>query len=326
VNREHVASGLLALLAALAIGGVAAALDARRGGTGAGSGGGSGVGIGENTRFSLGGGISVDATRVTLPDWLVAVVAVVVLLVAVYGLYELYREYGRRRLAGAAAAGVALTALLYGLVLALRAVDGDPGPGLPREGRPSLQSGGAGGTAEQVTRAVDPPTALLVALGVVLLGAVAVIVRATGDRPVGIDAVPAGDDAPGDVAAVADAAGRAADRIDGDADLDNAVYRAWREMTADLPVDDPASSTPGEFADAAVAAGMARDDVAELTDLFEAVRYGDHTVTDARADRATAALRRIEATYGDGDGDERSGPTAARDAPPGPDAAGGEDA
>jgi hypothetical protein len=301
VNREHVTSGLLALLATLAIGGIAASLDARRGGTGAGGGGGSGVGIGENPRFSLGGGgISFEASEAVLPDWLAAVLGVAVLLVAIYGIYELYREYGLRRIVEAAAAGVVMTVLLYGFMLLLRSTDDGIGVGRS-DSRPSLPAGGTDSTAEQVTRAVDPPTALLVALGVVLLGAVALIIRATGDQTVDIDAVPAvGENAPGDVAAIADAAGRAADRIDDDADLDNTVFRAWREMTADLAVDNPESSTPAEFADAAVAAGMAPDDVAELTELFEDVRYGDRPVTEERAARARTALRRIEETYGDG--------------------------
>jgi len=100
--------------------------------------------------------------------------------------------------------------------------------------------------------------------------------------------------------AVADAAGRAADRLDAADDLENAVYRSWHEMTAHLDVERPDASTPAEFADAAVDAGMDRDDVAELTRLFEAVRYGDAPATAERAERATAALRRIERTYGDG--------------------------
>ena len=70
-------------------------------------------------------------------------------------------------------------------------------------------------------------------------------------------------------------------------------------MTTHLPVDNPASSTPAEFADAAVAAGMDREDVAELTRLFEAVRYGDEPITPEREDRAVAALRNIERSYGD---------------------------
>nr|WP_305794393.1 DUF4129 domain-containing protein [Halomarina rubra] len=63
----------------------------------------------------------------------------------------------------------------------------------------------------------------------------------------------------------------------------------------DLPRE---TTTPGEFAAAAVDAGMSRDDVAELTRLFETTRYGGRTVDADREERATTALRRIERTYG----------------------------
>nr|WP_282594522.1 DUF4129 domain-containing protein [Halomarina salina] len=59
------------------------------------------------------------------------------------------------------------------------------------------------------------------------------------------------------------------------------------------------TSTPGEFAAAAVDAGMSRDDVGELTRLFERTRYGGVAVDEGREQRATTALRRIERTYGD---------------------------
>lgn len=94
-------------------------------------------------------------------------------------------------------------------------------------------------------------------------------------------------------AAVAEAAGAAADRIGGEAATDNAVYRAWREMAASLDVADPGATTPGEFADAAVDAGFDPDAVAELTAVFERVRYGDADA-GTYADRAAAALRRVE--------------------------------
>lgn len=94
-------------------------------------------------------------------------------------------------------------------------------------------------------------------------------------------------------------AGEAADRLDESGDVDNEVYRAWREMTDHLEVDRPESSTPGEFATAAVAAGMDRQDVSELTDVFEEVRYGGLPPTSEAEERALAALRGIERSYGE---------------------------
>lgn len=98
-------------------------------------------------------------------------------------------------------------------------------------------------------------------------------------------------------AAVGSAAGRAADRIDEGTAADNEVYRAWQEMTTLLEVERPDSSTPREFADAAVDAGLERDHVEELTRLFEDVRYGDVETTAAMEERAVSVLRRIETEY-----------------------------
>lgn len=298
MNREQVANGLLALLAVLALGGVAATLDAP-GGSGGGAGTDEGTGVGSGPQFSLGGGFEpVDTTAPTLPEWVAILLGVVLLLASAYGCYELYREYGPRSILEAAVVGIIATVTIYLLLSAIRRSEADLGAG-PQQGEPSLPSGGAG-AAETATRAVDPPTALLAVLGALLLGAVAVILRATGDQRAGLEDATAEEEPPSsDVTAVAAAAGRAADRIEADTDIENAVYRAWREMTVDLPVANPETSTPAEFADAAVEAGMDPDDVAELTELFEAVRYGDRPVTEARADRATAALRRIERTYGE---------------------------
>ncbi|GAB3674471.1 DUF4129 domain-containing protein [Halopiger thermotolerans] len=110
------------------------------------------------------------------------------------------------------------------------------------------------------------------------------------------------DDPASDAAAVGSAAGRAADRIDdAGSDVDNEIYRAWREMTDRLEVDRPDSSTPREFAAAAVEAGIDREHVDELTGLFEAVRYGDVETTPEMEARAVDVLRRIEDEYATGD-------------------------
>jgi hypothetical protein len=96
-------------------------------------------------------------------------------------------------------------------------------------------------------------------------------------------------------------AGRAADRIDDatDAVAHNEVYQAWEEMVDHLDVDDPDSTTPGEFASAAVDAGMQQEDVTDLTRLFEDVRYGGQDPTDSRERQARETLRRIERRYTD---------------------------
>jgi len=116
-----------------------------------------------------------------------------------------------------------------------------------------------------------------------------------------------GDQAGGVAATIGELAGEAADRIEDDTgtSVENEVYRAWREMTRPLDVDRPESSTPAEFATAAVEGGVSRTDVDELTELFEEVRYGGYAPDEDRERRAVDALRRIEEQYSDDEG-ERS--------------------
>ncbi|KTG10604.1 hypothetical protein AUR64_08015 [Haloprofundus marisrubri] len=155
-------------------------------------------------------------------------------------------------------------------------------------------SSGLTGAGETIT---SPTLLLLVVLGVVLVGAVLLLFVSTGDDDEVVERSDDTTEPVPDVAALGEAAGRAADRIEANADTDNEVYRAWTEMTGLLDVERPQTSTPAEFAAAAEDAGMAREDVRELTDLFEQVRYGDSEVTADREERAVSALRRIESTY-----------------------------
>jgi len=133
--------------------------------------------------------------------------------------------------------------------------------------------------------------ALLLSLGLVLRWP-----RGGGeaDNPVDPESEP-------DTAALGEIAGRAADRIEegSPGDGENEVYRAWREMTTRLDIENPETTTPREFQQASVDAGMAPDDVRELTRLFERVRYGGESATTDREERAVQVLRRIESTYGE---------------------------
>ncbi|MDS0280994.1 DUF4129 domain-containing protein [Haloarcula onubensis] len=166
-------------------------------------------------------------------------------------------------------------------------------------------NGSNGSAAAGVTSGAPPPESLwtLGAVGsfVVVAVAGAVLLRGTGTETWstrdGEERTEAADRVDRRTA-VGDAAGRAADRLAAEAAPENAVYRAWREMTAALDVSNPAATTPGEFAAAAERAGMDADDVATLTDLFESVRYGDSAPTDERERRAERALRNIERAYG----------------------------
>jgi hypothetical protein len=166
------------------------------------------------------------------------------------------------------------------------------------------ESSGAG--EGQTGGAQDLPLAVVAVIAVLAVAAVGAVLVTREDDDDPFEALEESDGEHGeeglvDVDEFAAAAGRAADRIEDTDDVDNEIYRAWVEMTAHLDVPHPESSTPGEFAVAAVDAGVDREDVRELTDLFERVRYGHTAATNERENRALDALRRIEAQYGGDD-------------------------
>lgn len=153
--------------------------------------------------------------------------------------------------------------------------------------------GGAGGAVTTV----QPPLSVVVGITVLFaLVAVAALISATGSQE-----FEAMDDEQyaeaADLEQFAEAAGRAADRIEKyDADVDNAVYEAWNEMTQLLNVENPATTSPREFAGEAIDIGMHEDDVDRLTTLFEEVRYG-HMDPEPREELAIDTLRTIQENY-----------------------------
>jgi hypothetical protein len=177
--------------------------------------------------------------------------------------------------------------------------------GLPFGGNESSflpRGGGQGSSLAQGTGVSTPNAVLGVLLVVALAGAVLLLFVSTADEEEEPDEPEGEPERMADVAAVGRAAGDAADRIEGEADVENEVYRAWDEMTRLLELPNPEAATPAEFAAVAVDAGIDADDVSELTDLFEAVRYGGVDPTEDRERRAVAALRRIEDEYADAEG------------------------
>lgn len=152
-----------------------------------------------------------------------------------------------------------------------------------------------------------PPLLVVGVLGVVLIGAVVLLISATGsdDELETIEEEDDGVESP-DSSQFARAAERAADRIaQSNVPVDNAVYQAWAEMTALLDLSNPDTSTPMDFAESAVEAGLNPDDVKSLTTLFTEVRYGRRD-PEEREELAMDILRNIESTYGT-TGDESGG-------------------
>lgn len=311
VDGETARRVAFALLAVAALAAAAATIDTTvTGGVGGGIGGASGGPDADPSDPVFGpppeaGAAAVGSICVPVLARPPVVAALVAALIA--GHYAVYRRTGTREsvIATAVGVGLPLTAL-WGILTACRLGPAFEVPALGGFGGFPIPVGSGGlGSGATGDGSVATPTVLFgLLLLVALVGALVLLFAATtddsdpdadvtGDRPE--------DEPDADVRGVGAAAGDAADRIESDADVGNQVYRAWVEMTAYLDVDRPDSSTPGEFAAAAVDAGMDPDDVDELTRLFERVRYGDERATDARAERAVAALRRIESAYSGGE-------------------------
>ncbi len=295
--RETFRSTTLAGLAVLAVALAAATLDstvAPRGTGRSGSVGPGGEGRGGLIPLPNAEPPIEEATTLPFPAELLAALGLVVLLLMLAYVLRYYRRTVRIVLVV-----TVLLGLSYLLIQSLFALATPPDPWVLPPGDGRIFGGAGGGGGGDTTPSRGPSLALLFVLGlVVVVGAILGLRRtATGDGEEAMDEAGSG---PAEVAAVGRAAGRAADRIERETDVDNEVYRAWREMTELLDVDEPGTSTPGEFAAAAVEAGLGHEDVEELTRLFEDVRYGERRPSAERERRASAVFRRIEDRYAGG--------------------------
>ncbi|MDY6817666.1 MAG: DUF4129 domain-containing protein [Halobacteriales archaeon] len=219
------------------------------------------------------------------------------LLFVLVGSYLLKRRYNILVPLAILSVATPPAVLIHALFTACRTAS-EPGVGLLGGNQSARISVGAGSGSGGGAPGATPTTGLVLfaILGIALVVAVVMLLQTSGDDVTEEIEEPTSVQQP--QAAIADAAGRAADRLENDANTDNEVYRAWREMTEYLDVSNPRSSTPAEFASAAVEAGMVREDVDELTRLFEEVRYGGAEPTPDREERAIETFRRIEDTYG----------------------------
>ncbi|SFS55220.1 DUF4129 domain-containing protein [Halostagnicola kamekurae] len=301
VSRNDLALRIGAALAAIvSIGLVAATIRSplETGGTG-GSGGGEdgGSGVGGQSGFQSGGGESV-------PEFFEYLVYALLIVVAIAIAW--YLLFHRRELLGMVAAVIAVVGVLVLLVWLFMELGGDPNLEPPNRSAGSQPGQGGGnpgqGERERTPISIGPLVGVLAVITAIFAGALVLTNRRSdGDELAASEESGLEDDI--ERAAVGEAAGRAATRIEAaDDDVDNEVYRAWEEMTELLEVDRPETSTPGEFADAAIDAGLAREHVKDLTRLFEAVRYGGVETTAEMEARAVAVLREIETEYAD-DGD-----------------------
>ena len=325
MKRETLAAVVLALLAVVALGVAAATLDTAVTGGGGGFGGdsaGSGAGPSETSddvsvSDSPGGEAGVSLPTVCY-EWLreppaLLLFGLLLLTIALFAYRDTGSAFAGVVVAATVGTPLAVVILLLSMCRPLEFPGRDQFGVIGDEnGTFTEGGGGGGGVFGEGSGTVSTPELLFVAVVVVaLVASVLVLVAASGDDE-GVPAAGNGSDegtdpSDPDLAAVARTAGAAADRIESES-ASNEVYRAWREMTETLDIDRPASSTPAEFATAAVDAGVEPGPVSQLTDVFERVRYGGEDPTDERERRAVAALRRIEAAHrDDGNGGETDG-------------------
>ncbi|QLG29050.1 DUF4129 domain-containing protein [Halorarum halophilum] len=322
VDRRTAATALLAVLAVLALGVAAATLDSATttsdsGGFGAGaSEDDRGVGSDRGGSVDLGGNTSATQTGMRLSicvEFLTRPLVQLALLglVALFFLAVYYTTGSKVLSTIFVSSALVPFVIIYFLLVSCGRTPSEAAiaGGSRATNRTGFGVGGGDAGVAATGEALSTPTTLVgVLLVLALLGSVVLLFVSTGDDE-GEPAEEEPDLPPAERrAAVGAAAGAAADRLEEDAGLGNEVYRAWSEMTDLLDVENPAASTPDEFADAAVAAGMDREDVTALTAVFEEVRYGGADPTPEREQRAVSALRHLEETYADGDaGDEDGG-------------------
>lgn len=320
VERRTALTALLAVLAVLALGISAATLDSATtttdsGGLGTGQtqdqqGAGSDSSSGLDLSDSGGGETNVNIQ--VCVDVLRSIEAQLLLIVLVSLLFGMiYRTTQSVLLSGMTLVSLLFPfVFVYLVLISCGQAPTDVAFSLTQEaanatGLPS--GGGSSGTNAEGDPTSTPTSILAVLLFGAIIGSIGLLLYSTGDDEDELAEEPPETPPPERQAAVGSVAGRAADRLEADADVENEVYRAWREMTTHLDVEQPQSSTPAEFAAAAVDAGMSRDDVTDLTEVFETVRYGGEDATADREQRAIDALRGIEATYADGDGGRDDG-------------------
>jgi hypothetical protein len=235
---------------------------------------------------------------------------ILTLLLAVVGIWYALKKYKEPFFANVVTFIIVITGA-HALVFVTDCVDGRFNMRVDTSS--AIETGG--GAAERIANSmhvfndttVHPAILVLGGVLVVVLGVALLLTRGDVDEGLVETVETDGDEGPDrhdSLEAIGRVAGQAADRIDGAGAFENEVYRAWAEMTAELDVDRPDSSTPGEFATEAVEAGMAPEDVDRLTDLFEKVRYGGRDPTADREQRAIETLRRIEDQYVDEGGEE----------------------
>ncbi|SFR91695.1 protein of unknown function [Halomicrobium zhouii] len=262
-------------------------------------------GMGSGPRPSIGNAGDTETPQLELVPKLLAAIAILALVVplllslVLYG-FETVVEFVRSVLQ--TTTGVLASVLYLGVVIYLLTLfDGE---GAAKRVSGVLEGGGSGssfGPALSVPSGNVP--LVVVALGglVVVVAVVLFALRSTSGPSLGSpDTEPVADD-PGidlDSPREGPEGGRTAESGFADVEASNPVYRAWREMAETADGASLRTHTPGEVARRAVDAGMDRDAVRTLTEVFDRARYGPGVdeESERRARSALAAITEGEET------------------------------
>jgi hypothetical protein len=219
-----------------------------------------------------------------------AMLALAILGLPVYIVISLLTKEGRRRLVGHLVAVALLTLLLQALqALAPSVPEGQtqtmqqaqPETVAPA-GTPPPEAVFDRTTSEEAVTTATIVVALLLALAA--LGVVAAILRRPPPPP------------PSALDDIADDARQAIDALQAGDALEETIQRCYRSMCdvvqRERRIQRAAAVTPHEFEESLAQAGLPRDAVHTLTELFERIRYGNRP---AGADEQAAALTALSA-------------------------------
>jgi|GEM_PF-3328083 len=296
MDGRRVRAGLVLVLVVVALGAAGASMgDTGSGGgsAGLGDGSGSGIGEGESGIFQEIQELNplFDGAYLTMA---IGILAVVGALVAIVGLalglvrwdweefLTVLREYG-----GKAIAVLLVFGVLYLLLQQFSPSVGGGSSGLGGEGNAE----GAGAVSDATGLELPAILGVAVLVGVLVMVALMLHRSESEDDVEGEPEAAVVEGEPG-ATAPAGGGGPIGGAGVGHVAADNEVYRAWLAL-ADAAGVDARRSTPGEVADRAEAAGVARDVSREITSLFELVRYGPEEPEESLEERARRARGRI---------------------------------
>jgi|GEM_PF-1152614 len=307
MNVDRIAPLLVVVFGVLAISAAAAGMDSPARTTTIGTGGGEDAGMGDAEGHGYSSHPEADRSPETTGpdvfDWLSPLLALILtggaVAYLVYVVHELWQDgidstwtILKHALTTIVPAGLAWIALFGPQMLSWMQINPLDDPTLAQ--RPTTAQGGGSSSVEAAADVtLDALPVVLIGLGlVVVIGAVVLLLHTVLSDEDSEPSASTGESLAGDPESSGAFTSPSRHSLD-DVDASNTVYRAWRELAADVPDPDRETRTPAEIASRAIENGFDRQAVRTLTDLFEEVRYGQRPATRERESRAESALDSI---------------------------------